>query len=104
MRAPFMAQLDNSDGSQVTIQVLPTDGTAQELTNELVVVTKYPYLKTEQEARLQWAELCRSLNEFNLNVSHPEIRSAPALSAPDGIEQPRFLKHPIRSEKQSNVR
>ena len=104
MRAPFMVQLNNSDGSQVTIQVLPTNETAQELTNELVVVTKHPYLKTEQEARLQWAELCRSLNEFNLNVSRPEVRSAPALSAPDGIKQPRFLRHPIRSEKQSNVR
>jgi hypothetical protein len=104
MRAPFMAQLNNSDGSQVTIQVLPTDGTAQELANELVVVTRHPYLKTEQEARLQWAELCRSLNEFNLNVGRPEVRSAPALSAPDGVEHPRFLRQPIRSEKQNNVR
>ena len=104
MRAPFMVQLNNSDGSQVTIQVLPTNGTAQELTNELVVVTHHPNLKTEQEARLQWAELCRSLSEFNLNVSPPEVRSAPTPSVPVAVEHPRFLRQPMRSEKQNNVR
>jgi hypothetical protein len=78
MRAPFMAQLANMDGSRVTVQVLPTDQTSRELSNELIVITNHPYLKTEHEARLQWAELCRTLNEYSLDVSRPEVREAPA--------------------------
>jgi hypothetical protein len=104
MRAPFMADLENSDGSRVTIQVLPTNQTTRELTNELVVVTNHPYLKTEHEARLQWAELCRSLNEYNLNVTRPELGSAPGLLGPDPVKRPAFLRQPLHSEKQNNVR
>jgi hypothetical protein len=105
MRAPFMAHLDNSDGSRVTIQVLPTDQAAGELTNELVVVTNHPYLKTEQESRLRWEELCRSLNQYDLNVSRPDVRAAPALAVPDQVEHPTFLnQQPIHSKRQDNVR
>jgi hypothetical protein len=104
MRAPFMAQLDNSDGSRVTIQVLPTDPATQELTNELVVVTNHPYLKTEHEARLQWAELCRTLNEYNLNVSRPDIRSAPTPTMPERVQPFPVLNPQIRSKRQNNVR
>jgi hypothetical protein len=105
MRASFIAKLDNSDGSRVTIQVLPTVKTAQELTNELVVVTNHPYLKTEHEARLQWAELCRTLNEYNLDVSHPDVQAAPAPTAPDSAEHPTVLnQQPIHFKRQNNVR
>jgi hypothetical protein len=83
MRAPFMAYLDNADGSRVTIQVLPTDQTSQELTNELVVVSNHPYLKTEHEARLRWDELCHTLHQYNLNVSRSEVRAAPSFVQPD---------------------
>jgi len=106
MRAPFMAHLDSADGSQVTIQVLPTDKTNQELANELVVITKHPYLKTEEAARMQWQELCRSLNQYNLSVSHPEVRATtPSLSIPDHVEQsPLLNRQLIRSERQNDVR
>jgi hypothetical protein len=105
MRSPFMAQLDSSDGSRVTIQVLPTDQTASELTNELVMVTNHPFLKTEHEARLRWEELCRSLNQYELTVSRTEVRSLPSLTAPDRVEQPAFLgQQPIHSKRQNNVR
>jgi hypothetical protein len=83
MRAPFMAHLDNADGSRVTIQVLPTEQTSRELTNELVVVTNHPYLKTEHEARLRWEELCRTLQQYSLNVSRSEARTAAPLLQPD---------------------
>jgi hypothetical protein len=104
MRAPFTAQLSNSDGSRVTIQVLPTDKTAQELANELVVVTKHPYLKTEQEARLQWDELSRTLNLYNLNVGHPEIHTAPPANAERAGGSPGLDQQIIGSERQHNVR
>jgi len=104
MRASFTAQLENPDGSRVTIQVLPTDKTSQELANELVVITRHPYLKTEQEARLQWEELCRTLNHYNLNVGRPEIRSTPPALA-ERSEQPSLLdRQRIGSERQPNVR
>jgi thioesterase domain-containing protein len=104
MRAPFMAHLDNSDGSRVTVQVLPTDQTTQELSNELVVVTNHPYLKTEHEARLQWEELCRTLHQYDLNVSRPEVRSAPPLTKPDPDQQA-LLTAPksISLKRQHNV-
>lgn len=103
MRAPFTAQLDNADGSQVTIQVLPTDKTPQELANELVVVTRHPSLKTEQEARLQWEELCRTLHEYNLDVGRPEIRSAPPAIS-ERSEHPQLLNQElVASERQQNV-
>ena len=77
MRAPFTAQLKSADGSQVVIQVLPTENTAQELSNELVVITNHPTLKTEHEARLQWDELTQTLTQYHLNVSRPEIQPVP---------------------------
>ena len=86
MRAPFMAHLDNADGSRVTIQVLPTEQTSRELTNELVVVTNHPYLKTEHEARLRWEELCRTLQQYSLNVSRSEARTAAPLLQPDSYK------------------
>jgi len=107
MRAPFMAHLGNSDGSRVTIQVLPTDKAIQELTNELVVITNHPYLKTEQEARLQWDELCRNLNQYNLNVSRPNIGAAPPLTAttPGHVEHhPLLDQQRIHSERHNDVR
>jgi hypothetical protein len=105
MRAQFMAVLENSDGSRVSIQVLPKDPSTQELTNELVVVTNHPYLKTEQEARLQWEELCRSLNQYNLDVSRPEVRAAPTGEVSKPIQQPRFLNQlSTLSKRQNNVR
>ena len=104
MRAQFMAVLENSDGSRVRIQVLPKDSSTQELTNELVVITNHPYLKTEQEARLQWEELCRSLNQYNLHVSRPEVRAAPAVTVSDPIQQPILLNQPpTLSKRQPDV-
>src|SRR5215210_180176 len=79
MRAAFTASLENFEGSRVSIQVLPAQKPEQELNNELVVITNHPYLKSEHEARLQWQELCRSLNEYDLHVSQPEVRAAPPL-------------------------
>jgi hypothetical protein len=105
MRAAFKANLENADGSQVMIEVLPTEKQKQELANELVVITNHPYLKTEHEARLQWQELCYSLNQFDLNVSRREVRSAPPLRMPRPVEQPPQLGEPlIRSKSHHNVR
>jgi hypothetical protein len=92
MRSAFTARLENPDGSRVTIEVLPTDKTEQELANELVVITDHPYLKTEQEARLQWQELCRTLNQHNLDVSRPEIRATPLASTKPGESSPRLTE------------
>jgi hypothetical protein len=104
MRAQFMAVLENSDGSRVRIQVVPKDSSTQELTNELVVITNHPYLKTEQEARLQWEELCRSLNQYNLDVSRPEVRAAPAVAVSDSIPQHILLNQPSTiSKRQRDV-
>ena len=96
MRAPFLAQLGNVDGSQVTIQVLPTHLAAQELTNELVVITKHPHLKTEHEARLQWTELARSLAQYDLRVSHPDVKAAP----PQAQASATSLEHPQTAQRQ----
>jgi hypothetical protein len=105
MRSAFTALLANPDGSQVTVQVIPTAETDQELANELVVVTNHPDLKTEHEARLQWEELSRSLQQFDLNVSRPEIRSAQSMPQPGQATRPRvFDEKPVPLEKQSNVR
>jgi hypothetical protein len=75
MRAQFNAQLECVDGSQVTIQVLPDGKSGQELSNELVVITTHPFLKTEHEARLRWEELSRTLGQYQLTVCRPEIVS-----------------------------
>ena len=105
MRARFTADLENSDGSRVSIQVLPKDQSTQELSNELVVITNHPYLKTEQEARLQWEELRQTLNQHNLNVSRPEVRSMPPRSIPDQIEGSPFINQPpLRAERKKDVR
>jgi hypothetical protein len=103
MRTSFSAHLKNPDGSQVMIEVLPAETSSQELTNELVVITNHPYLKTEHEARLQWQELCRSLHQYDLHVSRPEIRSAP-LPAAESVEHPAVLTERLpRAERRSNV-
>lgn len=105
MRAPFIAELDSADGSRVTIQVLPTDQTARELTNELVVVTNHPFLKTEHEARLRWDELCRSLNQYDLTVSRTGTGVTPALASPEPVQQATSLEQqPIHSKRYHNVR
>ena len=105
MRARFTADLENSDGSRVSIQVLPKDQSTQELTNELVVITNHPYLKTEQEARLQWEELRRTLNQHNLNVSRPEVRSVSPGSISAHIESPTPMNQQLlRAKSQEDVR
>jgi hypothetical protein len=75
MRSQFNAQLASPDGSEVTINVLPTERSSEELSNEIVVITTHPYLKTDHEARMQWDELSHTLSQYNLSVSRPEINS-----------------------------
>jgi hypothetical protein len=105
MRAAFTANLENADGSRVTVEVLPTQKESQELTNELVVITNHPYLKTEQEARLQWQELCRTLNQYDLEVSRPEIRPTPPITIANPVENPATQnKLILPSERHHHVR
>ena len=106
MRTAFTATLENADGSRVRIEVVPTQKPQQELTNELVMITNHPHLKTEHEARLQWQELCRSLNEFDLSVSRPEIRDTPpVLATAEPEEGATRLKEPlIQSQRSQHVR
>jgi len=73
MRSQFHAHLESFDGSQVDIQVIPTENASQELSNELFVRTRHPYLKTEHEARMYWDELYRALVQQNLRVNRPEV-------------------------------
>jgi hypothetical protein len=80
MRSQFNAILDSPDGSQVVIQVVPTERINEELSNELVVITTHPTLKTEHEARLRWEELNQALNQYNLRVSRPEVLPSPSPS------------------------
>ena len=87
MRSPFTAHLGNDEGVQVTIHVLPGDKANQELANELVVITKHPDLKTEETARQQWLEVCRSLNQSDLHVGQPEVRSTEPEAASQPAEQ-----------------
>ena len=75
MRSQFNAQLASPDGSEVTINVLPTERSSEELSNEIVVITTHPFLKTDHEARMQWDELSDTLGQYNLKVSRPEITS-----------------------------
>jgi hypothetical protein len=86
MRSQFNARLECQDGSQVTIQVLPTETPPQELSNELVVITTHPYLKSEHEARLHWEELSQTLSRYQLKVSKPEVDST-ASSSPLGLTE-----------------
>lgn len=105
MRNAFTARLDSPDGSRVTVQVIPTAEADQELANELVVITNHPHLKTEHEARLQWEELSRSLQQFELNVGRPEVRSAPPLPSAPRLGPPNRVDGPTgRFETQNNVR
>ncbi len=94
MRSAFTADLENPDGSRVLIEVIPAGKPEQDLTSELVMMTTHPYLKTEHEARLHWQELCRALNQFDLNVSRPEIL-ATAPEIPEGIQPPPRLPEPL---------
>jgi hypothetical protein len=103
MRAAFTANLENPDGSRVLIEVLPTDKMKQELTNELVMITNHPYLKTEHEARLQWQELCRTLNQHDLQVSCPEIRPAPLASTNPTKTSPQLSEALAQSKRHHNV-
>jgi len=104
MRASFTANLENADGSRVMIQVLPAEQPKQELTNELVVITNHPYLKTEQEARLQWQELCRTLNQYDLHVSRPELQPTPLSAEIDqAAHSPVINPQLLRSERHHNV-
>jgi len=104
MRAAFMASLDNPDGSRVTIEVLPAEKSKQELSNELVVTTNHPYLKTEHEARLLWQELCHSLHQYDLHVSRPEIHAVPPHTTTEYVEpSSRLSKALVHSERHRNV-
>jgi nitrate reductase assembly molybdenum cofactor insertion protein NarJ len=100
MRQSFTAFLENGDGSQVTIEVVPTANASQQLANELIMTTDHARLKSEHEVRMQWQELCQSLNQDNLYVSRPEIRAFPPASIVERGEQPPRLEQPVvRSER-----
>lgn len=100
MRSEFNAHLNCIDGTQVSIQVVPTGRENEELTNELFVITTHPYLKTEHEARLRWEELHQALNQFNLNVSRPEVLQLPAPFSQGQSEYPQALEQKFsRSER-----
>jgi hypothetical protein len=86
MHAPFLARLASSDGTRVSIQVSPSNRTAEELTNVLEVITTHPYIKTEHEARLQWEELSHTLQQFDLEVGHPSIGRVPSVTAHEDID------------------
>jgi hypothetical protein len=90
MRSQFNAHLECPDGSQVLIQVLPTEETTEALANDLVVITTHPFLKTEHEARLRWEELSQTLNRYNLRVSRPQILDA--ASSPTTIQMERSYR------------
>jgi hypothetical protein len=100
MRDAFLAHLDNPDGTQVTIQVLPPADARQELTNELIVITEQRELKSEQEVRLQWQELRRSLDQDDLRVSQADVRAAPPVEATGaGPRVPLLDRTVARSER-----
>jgi hypothetical protein len=82
MRASFTAKLEGRDGSEVMIEVLPTENQTQEFANDLVVITRHPYLKTELAARSQWDELCRVFEKYGLKISDPEVQPAPPQETP----------------------
>ncbi|MGE5378449.1 MAG: hypothetical protein ACM3XO_25600 [Bacteroidota bacterium] len=100
MRAQFDAHLDSPDGSRVDIHVVPAERSSEELSNDLVVITTHPYLKTEHEARLRWDELCQALNQFNLRVSNPEASPATSRSESNTFGSTRSVENKItRSER-----
>jgi tetratricopeptide (TPR) repeat protein len=104
MRASFTVHLENADGSQVSIEVLPAQTKTQELANELIMISKHPHLKTEEEARLQWDELCRTFSQYQLNVSRPEIRSAAPAIQSEGEDVTLPNQQSLTSRSRSDVR
>jgi hypothetical protein len=94
MRSQFNAHLGCPDGSEVTINVMPAETSAEDLANELVVITSHPYMKTEHEDRLQWEVLSNTLKQHNLRVGRPEVILSPDSTESDPSTQ-RF-----QSEKQ----
>ena len=103
MRTAFTISLENPEGSRVKIEVLPSEGSKQELTNELVVITNHPTLKTEHEARLQWQELSRTLQQYDLNVSHPEVLPALLTSSKSPERTPLRSEPRVHSKRFHNV-
>ena len=100
MRDAFLAHLDNPDGTQVSIQVLPPANAAQDLTNELIIITEQREIKSEQEVRMQWQELRRSLDQDDLRVSQADVRAAPPAEAMQTAEGTLPLNRPLaRSER-----
>jgi hypothetical protein len=93
MRTQFNAQLECPDGSQVLIQVFPTEKSKEELSNELVVITTHPSLKTEHEARLHWEELNNTLTRYNLRVSPPEVIDGSSPSTEDQSGNSHSIEH-----------
>lgn len=98
MRSTYKVQLDNRDGTQVTIQVIPKEESDRELSNDLVVITKHPYLKTEQEARLKWEEIRETLSGSNLTVS--QLQSSPQ---PDGPQQGDRAQSDLRTRQSYQI-
>jgi hypothetical protein len=104
MRGYYKVQLKNRDGTQVTIQVLPKEDTEQQLTNDLVVITEHPYLKTEQEARMKWDEIHETLTHYNLNVSRPQTETESAVSTSESPDRATLQTgQPIRIQRKNHV-
>jgi hypothetical protein len=100
MRGAFLAYLDNPDGSRVSIQVLPPQEPSQDLINELIVITEQSEIKSEQEVRLQWQELRRSLDQDDLRVSQPDLRAEPPIHGSEVVEgAPLLNRSTVRSGK-----
>jgi hypothetical protein len=93
MRSQFNAHLECPDGSQVMIQVLPTQKSKEELANDLVVITTHPYLKTEHEARMHWEELSQTLRQYHLQVSQPQVLDPSSSPANDQIGMTQQQEH-----------
>jgi hypothetical protein len=60
-------------------------------------------LKTEHEARLQWQELTRTLNQYDLYVSRPEIRPTPLIGANAAQNSPRLSETLVGARRHHNV-
>ena len=99
MRSAFSANLESADGSRVLIEVIPAGHSGTDLSNELVVITNHPHLKTEHEARLQWQELCRTLGQYDLHVGRPEVRVTPPLPTSGSFVQTAQSSEPFVDSK-----
>jgi len=77
MRTAFLAQLASFDGSLVSINVLPPEKPGEGVGSDIVIATTHPFLKTEQEARLQWEEISQIFRQQNLSVSNISISETP---------------------------